>query len=62
LRVAQVEMPYEKLKALTRGRAVSMADLAAFIDGLDIRPELKARLRALSPENYTGLAGQFAQE
>ncbi len=62
LRVAQVEMPYEKLKALTRGRAVSMADLAAFIDGLDIRPELKARLRALTPENYTGLASQLAQE
>jgi adenylosuccinate lyase len=61
LRVAQVDMPYEKLKALTRGRAVSMADLAAFIDGLDIRPELKARLRALTPENYTGLASQLAQ-
>lgn len=62
LRVAQVEMPYEKLKALTRGRAVSMADLAEFIDGLDIRPELKAKLRALTPENYTGLASQLAQE
>jgi adenylosuccinate lyase len=62
LRVAHVEMPYEKLKALTRGRVVSMADLAAFIDGLDIRPELKARLRALTPENYTGLAGKLAQE
>lgn len=62
LRVAQVEMPYEKLKALTRGKAVSMADLAAFIDGLDIRPELKARLLAVTPENYTGLASQLAQE
>jgi adenylosuccinate lyase len=55
-------MPYEKLKALTRGRAVSMADLAAFIDGLDIRPELKAKLLALTPETYTGLASQLAQE
>jgi adenylosuccinate lyase len=62
LRVENVEMPYEKLKALTRGRAVSMADLAAFIDGLDIRPELKARLRALTPETYTGLADRLAQE
>jgi adenylosuccinate lyase len=62
LRVAQVEMPYEKLKALTRGRAVSMADLAAFIDGLDIRPELKAKLRALTPANYTGLASRLAHE
>ncbi|MBY0322994.1 MAG: adenylosuccinate lyase [Reyranella sp.] len=62
LRVADVEMPYEKLKALTRGRAVSMADLATFIDGLDIRPELKAKLLALTPETYTGLASQLAQK
>jgi adenylosuccinate lyase len=61
LRVERVEMPYEKLKALTRGREVSMADLATFIDGLDIRPELKARLRALTPETYTGLADRLAQ-
>ena len=62
LRVANMEMPYEKLKALTRGRPVSMADLAAFIDGLDIGPELKAKLFALTPENYTGLASRLAQE
>ena len=62
LRVAQVEMPYEKLKDLTRGKVVTMEHLATFIDGLDIRPELKARLHALTPENYTGLAGQLAQE
>ncbi len=62
LRVAQVEMPYEKLKALTRGRAVGMADLAVFIDGLDIDPELKAKLRALTPESYTGLASRLAQQ
>jgi hypothetical protein len=29
-----------------------MADLPVFIDRLDIRPELKARLLALTPENY----------
>jgi adenylosuccinate lyase len=62
LRVAHVEMPYEKLMALTRGRAVGMADLAAFIDGLDIQPELKATLHALTPENYTGIARQLAQK
>jgi adenylosuccinate lyase len=62
LRVAQVEMPYEKLKALTRGKEVTMEHLAAFIDGLDIRAEVKAKLRALAPENYTGLASQLAQQ
>ena len=62
LRVADVEMPYEKLKALTRGKEVTMEDLAAFIDGLDIGPEMKARLRALRPETYTGLAGMLARK
>ena len=62
LRVADVEMPYEKLKALTRGKRVTLEDLAAFIDGLDIGPEMKARLGALRPENYTGLAGTLAKK
>jgi adenylosuccinate lyase len=62
LRVADVEMPYEKLKALTRGKQVTMQDLAAFIDGLDIGPETKARLKALRPETYTGLAGVLARK
>jgi adenylosuccinate lyase len=62
LRVADVEMPYEKLKALTRGKQVTLEDLAAFIDGLDISPEMKARLKALRPENYTGLAGILAKK
>jgi adenylosuccinate lyase len=62
LRVADVEMPYEKLKTLTRGKQVTMADFAAFIDGLDIGPDMKARLKALRPENYTGLAGELARK
>ena len=62
LRVADVEMPYEKLKALTRGKQVTMQDLAAFIDGLDVGPETKARLKALRPETYTGLAGLLARK
>jgi adenylosuccinate lyase len=61
LRVAGVEMPYEKLKALTRGKQVALEDLAVFIEGLDISPETKARLRALRPETYTGLAGVLAR-
>jgi adenylosuccinate lyase len=62
LRVADVEMPYEKLKALTRGKQVTMEDFAAFIDGLDISPEMKERLKALRPENYTGLAAMLARK
>ena len=62
LRVANVEMPYEKLKDLTRGKQVTMADFAVFIDGLDVAPDVKARLKTLRPENYTGLAGQLARK
>jgi adenylosuccinate lyase len=62
LRVADVEMPYEKLKALTRGKQVTMEDFAIFIDSLEIGPEIKARLKALRPENYTGLAGKLARK
>ena len=62
LRVADVEMPYEKLKALTRGKQVTMEDFAAFIDGLDVGPETKARLKVLRPETYTGLAGMLARK
>ena len=61
LRVANVEMPYEKLKALTRGKAVTLEDLTVFIDGLDVSPETKARLKVLRPETYTGLAGVLAR-
>ena len=49
-------MPYEKLKDLTRGRKVTMDDFRVFIEGLNISRELKNRLEAITPRNYTGLA------
>jgi len=48
--------PYALLKELTRGRRVNAADLAEFIRGLDIGEEARARLLALTPATYTGLA------
>ncbi|WP_100812476.1 adenylosuccinate lyase [Microbacterium sp. BR1] len=48
--------PYALLKELTRGRRVNAADLADFIRGLDIGEEARARLLALTPVTYTGLA------
>jgi adenylosuccinate lyase len=62
LRVADVEMPYEKLKVLTRGKEVTLEDLSTFIDGLDIDSETKTRLKALRPATYTGLAGILAKK
>jgi adenylosuccinate lyase len=47
------------LKELTRGRRVGAADLAEFIEGLDIGTEAKQRLLALTPGTYTGLADEL---
>ncbi len=62
LRAAGVPEGYERLKDFTRGRAVDARALAEFIDGLPLAAAEKARLRALSPRQYTGLAGRLARE
>ncbi|QQG38380.1 MAG: adenylosuccinate lyase [Candidatus Kaiserbacteria bacterium] len=61
LRKEGVEVPYEKLKALTRGREVTLEDFAAFIDGLDVSAEVKKRLKSFAPESYIGLAEKIAR-
>jgi adenylosuccinate lyase len=52
--------PYEKLKEITRGQAVSKELLAEFIAKLDIPDSERKRLLALAPEDYTGLAESLA--
>tara|TARA_R110002072_G_scaffold78308_6_gene181628 strand:- start:1720 stop:2559 length:840 start_codon:yes stop_codon:yes gene_type:complete len=56
-----IEKPYEKLKELTRGQAMTRETLQAFIAGLDIPPEAKAALLALTPASYTGNAAAQAR-
>ncbi|QAY72678.1 adenylosuccinate lyase [Agromyces protaetiae] len=48
--------PYALLKELTRGKRVGAADLAAFVSSLEIGDEAKARLLALTPATYVGIA------
>jgi adenylosuccinate lyase len=48
--------PYERLKTLTRGTTVSSAEVAAFVTGLGLPREAEARLLALTPGSYVGLA------
>jgi len=57
-----IENPYEKLKALTRGQAVSKDILLEFIGTLDIPDAEKERLLQLTPETYIGLANQQARD
>ena len=61
LRAVGVPGGYEKLKDFTRGRAVDAPTLAAFIDTLPLGAAEKARLRSLSPADYTGLAAELAR-
>jgi adenylosuccinate lyase len=51
-----VPEPYEKLKALTRGQAVTKELLHDFIGTLEIPAEEKARLLKMTPSNYLGIA------
>jgi adenylosuccinate lyase len=53
--------PYEQLKALTRGKGITAAALRSFIQGLPLPPEPKARLLAMTPRSYIGLAAMLAR-
>ncbi|MGO8608636.1 adenylosuccinate lyase, partial [Rhizobium johnstonii] len=59
---SQITDPYALLKELTRGRRVGGAELVEFVQGLDIGDDAKARLVALTPATYTGLADQLVDE
>ena len=62
LRKEGVEVPYEKLKELTRGKEISMDDISKFIDNLDVSNDVKKRLKSFRPENYIGLAEEIAKK
>jgi adenylosuccinate lyase len=48
--------PYEALKELTRTHTtIDQKAIAEFIESLDLSPVVKAELRRITPENYTGV-------
>jgi len=48
--------PYEALKELTRNNdVVSRETIGSFIDSLNVSDEVKAELRHITPQNYTGI-------
>ena len=51
-----IEEPYEKLKALTRGKTINAQIMAEFIDSLDLPQSVKDELKTLTPANYIGNA------
>lgn len=56
-----IEKPYEKLKALTRGKGINHQALAEFIATLDIPDAAKQQLQALTPASYIGNAAEQAK-
>lgn len=48
--------PYEALKGLTRtNTTITAASIAEFIEGLDVSDKVKAELKRISPQNFTGI-------
>jgi adenylosuccinate lyase len=62
MRRYQLPNPYERLKALTRGRMITREAIHAFIETLEIPAAERARLLALTPATYTGLAAKLARQ
>ena len=57
-----IPKPYEKLKALTRGKGHMTPEVIhAFVETLEIPEEAKDRLRALTPATYIGKAPELAR-
>lgn len=54
--------PYEQLKALTRGKGITEEALREFVGQLDLPEDAKARLQAMTPRSYIGLASELARQ
>ena len=60
MRLYGMENPYEQLKTLTRGKAITAEILVEFVQSLEIPAAAKQRLLELTPAGYTGNAAEMA--
>ena len=60
LRKHRIEDAYEKVKALSRGKKITLHDLATGIRDLNLPGEVEQELLALTPETYLGIAKKLA--
>ena len=61
MRKAGAENPYEQIKALTRGQAITQEIMEDLIRNLDLPDADKLRLLALTPSDYVGLASELVR-
>ena len=61
MRRYQLPNPYERLKALTRGKTITRDAIHAFIATLEIPATERERLLTLTPASYTGMAADLAR-
>jgi adenylosuccinate lyase len=61
MRRYQLPNPYERLKDLTRGKAITREAIAQFIQSLEIPATERERLLALTPASYIGQAATLAR-
>ncbi|QSG07260.1 adenylosuccinate lyase [Halapricum desulfuricans] len=53
---------YERVKELTRGRRVSLADFRERFEDMDVPEAVREELKALTPAEYIGLADELAAD
>jgi adenylosuccinate lyase len=56
-----IENPYEKLKEMTRGKAITRDDLHQLINSVELPDDARQRLLQLTPQSYIGNADQQAK-
>ena len=59
MRKAKIDHPYEKLKALTRGKRITREDIKLFLESLDLAEDDRTRLLEMTPSSYVGLGGKL---
>jgi len=57
-----IEQPYEKLKAFTRGKAITKDAMGEFIASLELPQSAKDELNAMTPASYVGTAEAQAKK
>ncbi len=53
------EDAYERVKAVTRGKDVTLADFREMFDDLEVDEDVREELHALTPAGYTGVASEL---